>query len=356
MDTIAAVTSQYALTFPPVASTVDARRTWTWAVDRLPHARLAHAVEWSAAIQRAYGHEPLYLSAGDGEKEYGLLPAFVVRRPLVGTVVTSMPFLDGGGPCSTSPDLSRLLVEQLIAEARRRGAKFVDIRCAELLPTRDDAADNKVNMRLALPEQSDLLWKRFDKSVRNQIRKAERSGLSVEFGGHETLAAFYEIFAERMHDLGSPVHDRRFFRAILESFGSRARVALVKKGQTTIGGLIALAFGGDLTVSWAACSRAHFALCPNMLLYWETIRTACAAGFTRFDFGRSTRQSGTYQFKRQWGAQEEPLFWYRIPVAADVAPPSSDGSSGALVTRVWRRLPSTVTRRVGPRIRRYLIQ
>jgi FemAB-related protein (PEP-CTERM system-associated) len=352
----AAMTSHCVSIRPALASAVDGRRPWTWAVDRLPHARLAHALEWSAAIQRAYGHEPLYLSAGDGEKEYGLLPAFVVRRPLVGTVVTSMPFLDGGGPCSTSPDLSRLLFEQLIAEARRRRAKFVDIRCAEPLPTGDDAAQHKVNMRLALPEQSDLLWKRFDKNVRNKIRKAERSGLSFEFGGQEALAPFYEIFAGRMHDLGSPVHDQRFFRAILESFGSRARVALVKKGQATIGGLIALAFGGDLTVPWSACSTDHFALRPNMLLYWETIRTACADGFTRFDFGRSTRQSGTYHFKRQWGAQEEPIFWYRIPIVADLAPRSTDGGSGALVTRVWRRLPATVTRRVGPRIRRYLIQ
>ena len=111
---------------------------------------------------------------------------------------------------------------------------------------------------------------------------------------------------------------------------------------------------------WAACSKEHFALCPNMLLYWETIRTACADGFARFDFGRSTRQSGTYRFKRQWGAQEEPLFWYRIPIASDVdaarrhascagsEPRSSPGSGG---TCRWR---SRV--RSAPTSDRYLIQ
>jgi serine/alanine adding enzyme len=356
MNTVAAVTGQFSSTLPTVASVDDARRAWTWAVGQLRHARLAHAVEWSTAIQRAYGHEPIYLTSGDGEKDFGVLPAFVVRRPLLGTVVTSMPFLDGGGPCSTSALRSRLLLEQLIAEAHRRGAKFVDVRCAESLPTAAPVADHKVNLRLPLPERADVLWRRFDKSVRNQIRKAERSGLSVEFGRQPLLAAFYEIFVERMRDLGSPAHDLRLFQAILESFGPRARVALVKKGTTTVGGLIALAFKDDLTVPWAACSKDYFALCPNMLLYWETIRTACADGFTRFDFGRSTRQSGTYRFKRQWGAQEEPLLWYRIPIASAAAPVSRDGGSGAFLTKVWRRLPVTVTRRVGPRIRRYLIQ
>jgi serine/alanine adding enzyme len=356
MHPAAAISDQFSSTLPTVGSVDDARPAWNWAVERLRHARLAHAGEWSTAIQRAYGHEPLYLTSGDDEKDFGVLPAFVVRRPLFGAVVTSMPFLDGGGPCSTSPRRSRLLLEQLIAEAHLRGAKFVDVRCAEPMPTSAPVADHKVNLRLPLPEQPDVLWRRFDKGVRNQIRKAERSGLSVEFGRQPLLGSFYEIFVERMRDLGSPAHDLRWFEAILDSFGPRARVALVKKGTATIGGLIALAFKDDLTVPWAACSKDHFALCPNMLLYWETIRTACADGFTRFDFGRSTRQSGTYRFKRQWGAEEEPLLWCRIPIASAAARLSRDGSSSTFITKVWRRLPATVTRRVGPRIRRYLIQ
>ena len=94
-----------------------------------------------------------------------------------------------------------------------------------------------------------------------------------------------------------------------------------------------------------------------MLLYWETIRTACLEGFRRFDFGRSSRGSGTYRFKRQWGAVESPLFWYTIPIHGRVRPVSPDeGRIAAYLTSAWRHLPLTVTRGVGPRIRRYLIQ
>ena len=56
--------------------------------------------------------------------------------------------------------------------------------------------------------------------MRNQVRKAERAGLSVEFGEAEKLDEFYEFFAARMRDLGSPVHAREFFRATLEAFGT----------------------------------------------------------------------------------------------------------------------------------------
>jgi hypothetical protein len=94
-----------------------------------------------------------------------------------------------------------------------------------------------------------------------------------------------------------------------------------------------------------------------MLLYWETIRTACLEGHRRFEFGRSTRDSGTYRFKVQWGAREEPLFWYTIPIAPHRRQPRSNGGNGAvLLAKAWQRLPLIATRHLGPRVRKYLTQ
>jgi lipid II:glycine glycyltransferase (peptidoglycan interpeptide bridge formation enzyme) len=201
------------------------------------------------------------------------------------------------------------------------------------------------------------LWRQLEKGVRNQVRKAEKSGLSIEFGGREKLAAFYDAFAARMRDLGSPAHAPGFLAAVFDLFGSRARIVLVQKGNVTVGGLVALAFKDRLVVPWATCSTEYFSLCPNMLLYWAVLRAACLEGFRRFDFGRSSRDSGTYRFKCQWGAQEEPLFWYRIPMgAAEEHVDSTNGKGRSLLVKSWQHLPLCVTRHLGPRIRRYLIQ
>lgn len=332
------------------------RQSWCDAVGRLRGAHLGHACEWFTVIARAYGHEPLYIAATAGDGLTGVLPSFVVRRPLFGTVVTSMPFLDGGGPCSTSPALDTLLVERLIVEARLRGAALVELRCARRLAIEAQPLEGKVNMTLGLGNP-EALWRRVDKAVRNQIRKAERAGLTVERADAGGLTSFYETFVERMRDLGSPVHALGFLQQVLDTFGPRARLLLVKKDGATIGGLVGIAFNDRLVVPWATCRKEYFALCPNMILYWEAIRGAAAEGFTRFDFGRSTRQSGTYLFKRQWGAEEEPLFWYRLPIAARrIASASSSRAGSDLLARMWQRLPLAVTRQVGPRVRKYLIQ
>jgi serine/alanine adding enzyme len=321
---------------------------WSRRVAELPGARLAHAPEWFTVIRNAYGHEPLYLEGEDGDGRLGVLPAFVVRRPLRRAVVSSMPFLDGGGACGTSTRLVDALNARLFEEARRLGADRVEVRSAEPAAAPFPHHDHKVNVVLSLPPDSDRLWRGLDGRVRNQVRKAERSGLSVEFAGAEALDEFHAILSARLHELASPVHAPAFYAEVLAAFGGAARIAVVRKGSMAVGSLLALGFKDTLVVPWASCLRSHAALCPNMLLYWETIRRACALGFRRFDFGRSTRDSGTHRFKRQWGAVDEPLYWYG-------APASAHGAS-SVFTRAWRRLPLRVTRRLGPHVRRYLTQ
>jgi FemAB-related protein (PEP-CTERM system-associated) len=340
-----------------LATRDDLGEAWRRATATLPGATLAHEPEWFDVIPQTYRHEPLYLMGADENGNAGILPAFIVRRPFIGTVVTSMPFLDTGGPLAASPTLRRVLVDALLARARAVGARVVELRGIDRLNLPCPVREDKVNLTLCLPPDADAMWRGLDKGVRNQIRKAEKSGLTAEIGGAELLPAFYGVFAARMRDLGSPVHGRPFFEATVTAFKERARLVIVRKGRTPVGGLVALRFGRTLAVPWAACHQEYFSLCPNMLLYWETIRSAIADGLARFEFGRSTRGSGTYRFKRQWGAEDHPLFWHSLPVgAAHHQPGSGLHPSRAFLTGSWRRLPLSVTRQLGPVIRRYLTQ
>jgi len=331
--------------------------TWSMFVNGNKHANLAQASEWYSIIKRAYSHTPLYLKAENTEGHVALLPSFLVRSRLIGTVITSMPFLDAGGPCTSSPSLTGSLLDALAEEAKKHGASRIELRCTVEMNLPFPAMKEKVNLFLPLPSDADRLWRQLNAKIRNQVRKAERSGLSVEFGGLEKLNDFYEIFAVNMRDLGSPVHSKQFFSAIFDSFGDKARIALVRKDRIPIGGLVALAFKNTITVPWASSLRQYFSLCPNMLLYWETLRVACKEGFRRFDFGRSSQSSSTYHFKRQWGALEEPLFWYTIPIDRNHQLRLSAASKqGAFLLKIWKHLPLRFSRCIGPHVRKYLTQ
>ena len=45
----------------------------------------------------------------------------------------------------------------------------------------------------------------------------------------------------------------------------------------------------------------------NMLMYWHLLQRTIQRGNRTFDFGRSSESSGTYRFKRQWGATRRQL-------------------------------------------------
>jgi hypothetical protein len=87
------------------------------------------------------------------------------------------------------------------------------------------------------------------------------------------------------------------------------------------------------------------------MLYWEAIRFAITQGLTRFDFGRSTPHEGTYNFKKQWGAEPISLYWQYLLEPGTPLPelnPKNPKYDAAI--RVWRKLPVVVTRLLGPHI------
>lgn len=331
------------------------REDWNAYVGASPHSTMCHQYAWRDIIERVYGHRTYYLMAQRGRRPVGVLPLVLVHRPFGSSSLTSMPFLDYGGVCADDAEATQALVGQAKELMHTYRCSSIELRqcdrTVELGATRED----KVSMILDLSAGADVIWKALPAKVRNQVRKAEKSGLAVCAGGSELLNEFYDIFAVNMRDLGSPVHSKAFFTEICVALGPSIRVTLIRDGQRTVGGLIAVLYKGTVLVPWASSLREYFSKCPNNLLYWDAIQDGCKRGCTQFDFGRSTINSGTYDFKKQWGAQPRQLYWQMLNtdgVAGTTI--SSANAKFRLALELWKRLPLAVTRTMGPRIRKYL--
>ena len=220
-----------------------------------------------------------------------------------------MPFLDYGGVCADDEDTATRLISHALQLLPSYEADYVELRQRQPPTHAGGVRLDKVGMQLDLSSGIEKVWQSFPAKVRNQVRKAEKAGLSVSIGGKDLLDDFYSIFAINMRDLGSPVHSKTFFATMLAEFGEQARIVLVQDGKEPIGGLVCLFFKKTATVPWASSLRQFLAKCPNNLAYWEAMQYAFAHGCTTFDFGRSSIDSGTYNFKRQWGAEPVQLYW-----------------------------------------------
>ena len=92
-----------------------------------------------------------------------------------------------------------------------------------------------------------------------------------------------------------------------------------------------------------------------MLLYWSMIEYACDNGYLLFDFGRSTPCEGTYNFKKQWGAQPESLYWQYISLNDCVlGEETPEKSRFAIAMEYWKKLPVQITKIIEPSIRKHI--
>jgi FemAB-related protein (PEP-CTERM system-associated) len=210
-------------------------------------------------------------------------------------------------------------------------------------------------MALPLPSIADDLWKALDRKVRNQVRKAQKEQLTTEAGGADLVEDFYVVFASNMRDLGTPVYPKRLFTAVFEQFPTRARIFLVRHEGRPVAAAVSIRFRDTVLVPWASSLRAYRQRCPNMLLYWTMIEGDITDDIRVFDFGRSSPDGVTFQFKQQWGAIPQPQFWEYIQRPGRPIPdhgPSNGRFDTAI--EVWKRLPLWLANAVGPHIVRHV--
>jgi FemAB-related protein (PEP-CTERM system-associated) len=211
-------------------------------------------------------------------------------------------------------------------------------------------------MWLTLPETPEELLASFKSKLRSQVRKGEKNGLGVRLGRSELLDDFYTVFARNMRDLGTPAYGREFFRLILEAFPETTRIVTVigDHARPLAGGFL-IGYRDRLEICSASSIREYNYLQTNMWLYWNCMKYACEQGYHIFDFGRSPIGSSTLAFKAQWGAQPVPHTWhYHLETGNDIPQLNPRNPKLRLAIQLWRHLPISVTRWLGPAIVKHL--
>jgi FemAB-related protein (PEP-CTERM system-associated) len=313
---------------------------------------LSRHPRWLTVLARGMGHTPYVLEAADGERTCGFLPLAYVHSFLFGRFLVSLPYLNSNGVMAEDVPTARRLVDEAVGLADALGVRHLELRHEQELehPALTARNKSKVHMRLPLPDFPGPLWESLPAKVRNQVRKGEKAGLEVVWGGPGLLGEFHAVFSRNMRDLGTPSYGRGFFRAVLEHFPADAELCVVRAAGRAVAAALLLHGQGITEVPSASSLREHNHTCANMLMYWHLLERAIQRGQAVFDFGRSTADSNTYRFKKQWGAAPEAATWQsyeRTGRAGDVRP---DNPRYQRLIGLWKRLPVSLTRLLGPAI------
>jgi FemAB-related protein (PEP-CTERM system-associated) len=330
------------------------REHWDRFVTAAADSTICHLAGWREIMTDVLRHECQYLVAqDDAEIWHGVLPLVRVRG-LLGHYLVSMPFLNDGGPLGDD-DARELLVEHAVAEADRSGASLLELRSRRQVAGPARAANRKITVMLPLPETVDDLWAHtFKAKLRSQVRRPGKDGMTARVG-LDQLGPFYEVFAENMRDLGTPVLPRAFFERIAALFADRVVFATVytPSGLAVAAGCC-LIWRDEIEITWASSLRAYNKSSPNMLLYARLMEDAIGRGMRTFNFGRCTPDGPTHRFKQQWGGHDVPLPWPSWSRDGTIGTPSPDGPAFRLATAAWSRLPLAIANRLGPVLARHI--
>jgi len=339
-----------AATSAVVVSVEDASPQWNEYVASRTDATGYHDWAWRDVFERALECPPIYFAARREGTIVGVLPTVLLNSWLFGRALVSLPFLNYGGVLADDDAAARALLDAAMDAARVRRCAHVELRHFRRHFADLPCKQHKVTMTLSL-RAAPALWDGLDRKARNQVRKAQKSGLTYCAGGVELLNDFYAVFARNMRDLGTPVHSVRFFAEVLRAFPGRARIHVVSREALPVAAGLTFETRGTVEIPWASSVRDFNALCPNHLLYWSMLEGASARGCTTFDFGRSTPNEGTYKFKEQWGAAPVPLYWeYGLIGGGELPNASPTNPKFRLAIAVWKQLPLGVANRIGPMI------
>jgi FemAB-related protein (PEP-CTERM system-associated) len=323
-------------------------------VAQRPDGKICHLPAWSFMVQRVFGHRSYYLAAREDSLVRGVLPLVHVRSRLFGDRMISQAFANYGGILADDEAVRRALFDRAVEIATRLGCESIELRNVDPLPYDLHLRSGKACMHLPLADP-EALWRGYDPKVRNQVRKAEKSGIAAAAGGPELLDDFYGVYTARMRQLGTPCYSRKLMQGMLGTFPDHCRIFVVRLGDECVGAAITTCFNGFAEIPLAATLTEYNSLCPNNLLYWSVIKHYAAAGASVFDFGRSTVGAGTYRFKMQWGPnQVDTHYQYWLAPGHELSISSPDNPKYRRKVEMWKRLPLWLTRLLGPPISRGL--
>lgn len=327
---------------------------WDRFVEACPEATFFHRVGWRRVIEESFGHRTHYLLAESAAGIQGVLPLAHINSLLFGNALVSTPFCVTGGVAARDDAARAALTGAARALAERMGVDHLELRnrCNHQpdWPARDlyctferrIDADAEANL-LAIPRKQ-----------RAEVRRAIRAGLTGHLDG-DPAGACYDIYSESVRNLGTPVFSRRYFRLLKEVFGEACEGLVIRLGREPVAAVVSFYFRDRVLPYYGGGVAAARRLGGTQFLYWELMRRAGERGVAVFDFGRSKRGSGSYDFKRYFGFEPQPLHYqYHLVRAGGMPDLSPNNPKYRLFIQMWKRLPLPVSRLVGPWIARNL--
>lgn len=324
---------------------------WDEFVLRHPDATPFHLIAWKRTIEESFGYRAIYLFATDSRRIRGVLPLFLVKNAIIGKALISSPFAVYGGILADCDEALRSLHARAVSLGQELGADYIEFRNTRREQCVSGAnIDRYVSFSQPLVRDEAELLESLPKKTRNLVRKALKPDFKMRYQVAD-LENFETLYATNMRRLGTPCFSSKYFASLVRNFGEMVDVREVWLEGKPMAASLNFMFRDDMHIYYAAADTEYNALGPNTYMYFDHLRWAGANGLKTFDFGRSKRGTGVFEFKRHWNTTMRELPYELVLIRRKELPNFSPANPKFdLAIRLWRMVPLWLTRLIGPKL------
>ena len=324
----------------------------------------AYLWEWREIIEKSFAHKPYYIVALENNNIVGVLPLFHVKSLIFGNSLISIPYTNAGGALANSQEIINKLINFTKDLGEKLSVSYLELRFREKLDTTYlpylTEQIEKVTMILPFQSTTDETFNSFSTKLRSQIRRPEKAEVQVKTYAQTNLKQginlFYKVFSKHMRDLGTPTYPQKFITSICEQFNTQATIFIAFLEAKPIAAGLTISRAEYSEILLASSLKEYNNISPNMLMYWHAMQHASQKQQAKFfDFGRTSKDSGTYKFKKQWGSIEKQLYWYSYCYGKKEKPnTSASNSKFSLLQKCWKKLPLPLANLLGRIVTKWL--
>ncbi|MCM2681472.1 FemAB family XrtA/PEP-CTERM system-associated protein [Echinimonas agarilytica] len=329
---------------------------WDAYVDQHSQGSFFHLSGWQRIAREVFGHTPHYLVALDHDAIVGVLPLVEQKSRLFGHALISTPFCVYGGILSNDESIREALEDKSVELGHQLGVDFVELRdryAAEIRAPWQIHCKH-VTIGCDIAESPDAILAGVKKKQRAVLRHSMKNELS--FSVTPDADTCYDIYAESVRNLGTPVFTDKLFSALMDVFPERSETLVVRnKEQKAVSAVLSFYYKNQVLPYYGGGLFEARGLKSNDYMYYQLMCHAQTKGCDYFDFGRSKLDSGSYKYKKHWGMPEQTLHYRFALIKADALPNlSPNNPKYKLLINTWQKLPVFISRMIGPMISKYL--
>ena len=314
-----------------------------------PEATFFHLAGWQTVIERAFGHKTWFLFAESDGIIQGVLPLAEIDSVLFGHSLSSLPFCVYGGIAATTESAREVLDSAAQALATELKVDYLEYRNLKIFHSEWPTKDLYVTFRKEMAPEAEENMQAIPRKQRAMVRKGIKAGL--ESVVDEDVERFFSAYAASVHRLGTPVFSKKYFQLLKQIFRRNCELMIITKSGRTVSGVMSFYFRDEVLPYYGGGTAEARDVAANDFMYWELMRRACEQGYRIFDFGRSKRNTGSFDFKRNWGFEPQPLHYeYQLHRAKAVPDHNPLNPKYRLFINAWQKLPLPMANLIGPHI------